>query len=123
VFVRTKATADRLTASLRTAGVRANCIHADRPQPERLRALELFTAGELRVLVATEIAARGIDVDGVSHVINYDMPNVPESYVHRVGRTARGGAVGVAITFCAEADRPMLAEIERRTRVKMVPLT
>jgi len=122
VFVRTKATADRLTASLRTARVRADCIHADRPQPERLRALEAFTRGELRVLVATEIAARGIDVDGVSHVINYDMPNVAESYVHRVGRTARGGAVGVAITFCGAADRPMCAEIERRTGVKMVPL-
>ncbi len=122
VFVRTKATADRLTASLRTARVRADCIHADRPQPDRLKALDAFARGELRVLVATEVAARGIDVDGVSHVLNYDMPNVPESYVHRIGRTARAGAAGVAITFCAEADRPMLAEIERRTRVKMTPL-
>ncbi len=122
LFVRTKATADKLTASLRTARVRADCIHADRPQPDRLRALDAFTRGDLRVLVATEIAARGIDVNGVSHVINYDMPNVPESYVHRVGRTARGGAVGVSITFCGAAERAMLAEIERRTRVKMEPL-
>jgi ATP-dependent RNA helicase RhlE len=122
VFVRTRAGADRLTASLRTAKIRADSLHADRPQPERLRALDGFARGELQVLVATEIASRGLDVDDVSHVINYDMPNVPESYVHRIGRTARGGSVGIAISFCTGIDRPALEEIERLTNVKLTPL-
>lgn len=119
VFVRTRANADKLTASLRTAKIRADALHADRPQPDRLRVLSAFANGELRVLVATEIAARGIDVDGVSHVVNFDVPNVPESYVHRIGRTARAGAVGVAISLCSKAERPWLDEIERVIRRKL----
>jgi len=122
VFVRTRKGADRLMASLRTDRIRADALHADRPQPERLRALAAFTAGEIRVLVATEIASRGIDVAGVSHVINYDVPNVPDSYVHRIGRTARGGAAGVAISLCSAAERPFLAAIERVTRQPIEPV-
>ncbi len=121
VFVRTRQGADRLTAALRTARIRADALHADRPQPDRLRALDGFSRGDLRVLVATEIAARGIDVDGITHVVNYDMPNVPESYVHRIGRTARGGAAGVSLTFCTADDRPALEAIERLTKKKLTP--
>ena len=115
VFVRTRDRADRLMAMLRTERVRADALHADRPQPDRLRALAAFAAGETRVLVATDIAARGLDIDGVTHVVNHEVPNVVETYVHRVGRTARAGARGVAVTFCTAAERPLLQEIERVT--------
>ncbi len=115
VFVRTRHGADKLVGSLRVAKVRADALHADRPQPDRLAALAAFARGDLRVLVATEIASRGLDVEGVTHVVNYDLPNVPESYVHRIGRTARAGAVGVAVSFCAAAERGWLADIEALT--------
>lgn len=119
VFVRTRHGADRLMSSLRTAKIRTDAIHADRPQPDRLRALAAFTAGETRVLVATEIASRGIDIEGITHVINFDVPNVPESYIHRIGRTARAGAEGVAISLCSKEERPYIVEIERVMRRKL----
>ena len=115
VFVRTRDRADRLMAMLRTERIRADALHADRPQPDRLRALAAFAAGEIRVLVATDIAARGLDIDGVTHVVNHEVPNVVETYVHRIGRTARAGAQGVAVTFCTAVERPLLQEIERVT--------
>ncbi|HEY1630691.1 MAG TPA: C-terminal helicase domain-containing protein, partial [Rhizomicrobium sp.] len=89
-------------------------------QNQRERVLAAFRNGNLRTLIATDIAARGIDVDGVSHVINYDLPNIPESYVHRIGRTARAGAGGIAIAFCDPSERPLLKDIERLVRT---PLT
>lgn len=113
VFVRTKAGADRLVVRIGTGGIPSEAIHSDRPQPERVRALARFKSGASRVLIATDVAARGIDIDHVSHVFNYDVPNVPETYVHRIGRTARAGEAGTAITLCAMAERPFLADIER----------
>lgn len=113
VFVRTKAGADRLVVRLGASGIQGEAIHSDRPQPDRIRALNRFRSGACRVLVATDIAARGIDIDQVSHVINYDMPNVAETYVHRIGRTARAGAGGIAISLCAATERGFLFEIER----------
>src|SRR5690606_32814982 len=100
VFSRTKHGANRVAQFLEQAGVSAAAIHGNKSQGARTRALDGFKAGKVRVLVATDIAARGIDVDGVSHVINFDLPNVPETYVHRIGRTARAGASGVALSFC-----------------------
>ena len=98
------------------AGNEATAIHGNKSQPQRERALAGFRDGHTRVLVATDIAARGIDVDGVSHVINFELPNVPEDYVHRIGRTARAGAAGIAIAFCSDEERPYLREIEKLTR-------
>jgi ATP-dependent RNA helicase RhlE len=119
VFTRTKHAANRLANDLVRAGVHADAIHGNKSQEARERALEDFRAGTCRVLVATDIAARGIDVEAVSHVINFDMPNVPESYVHRIGRTARAGADGVAISFCELGDRPHLAAIEKLIRAQV----
>jgi ATP-dependent RNA helicase RhlE len=116
VFTRTKHGADRVVSNLFRAGVRAEAIHGDKSQNARQRALSNFRAGKTRVLVATDIAARGIDVDGVSHVINYDVPHEPETYVHRIGRTARAGAEGKAISFCSSEERAWLRDIERLTR-------
>jgi ATP-dependent RNA helicase RhlE len=116
VFTRTKHGADRVTRHLLAAGVEAAAIHGNKSQPQRERALAGFRSGQGRVLVATDIAARGIDVDGVSHVINFDLPNVPEDYVHRIGRTARAGAAGIAIAFCSDEERPFLRSIEKLTR-------
>jgi ATP-dependent RNA helicase RhlE len=116
VFTRTKHGANRLAEQLERIGVQAEAIHGNKSQPARQRALESFRAGETRVLVATDIAARGIDIDGISHVINYELPNVPESYVHRIGRTARAGADGIAISFCDGAERAYLKDIEKLTR-------
>lgn len=113
VFIRTKHGADRLAAALVAADIRAEAIHADRPQFERERALADFESGATRVLVATDIAARGLHIDGVSHVVNYDVPSVPDTYVHRIGRTARAGAAGEAITLCAKEEMAFLREIER----------
>ncbi|MGH6617748.1 DEAD/DEAH box helicase [Sphingomonas sp.] len=118
VFTRTKHGADRVVKLLGHAGVLANAIHGNKSQPQRERALAEFKAGKAKVLVATDIAARGIDVSGVSHVFNFELPNVPEQYVHRIGRTARAGASGVAISFCASDERPYLRDIEKLTRVK-----
>lgn len=113
VFIRTRDAADRLASALRATNVRAEAIHADRPQVERERALADFAQGVTRVLVATDIAARGLHVEGVSHVVNYDVPSVPETYLHRIGRTARAGASGVAVTLCAKEERAFLSAIER----------
>ncbi|MGH7290003.1 MAG: DEAD/DEAH box helicase [Myxococcota bacterium] len=116
VFTRTKHGADRVVSNLFRVGVRAEAIHGDKSQNARQRALGNFRAGKTRVLVATDIAARGIDVDSVSHVINYDVPHEPETYVHRIGRTARAGAEGKAISFCSSEERAWLRDIERLTR-------
>jgi ATP-dependent RNA helicase RhlE len=113
VFIRTKDSADRLTNALRAGGVTAVVFHGDKPQAEREQALEHFEAGSARVLVATDIAARGLHVDHVSHVVNYDVPSVPETYIHRIGRTARAGAEGEAIMFCAKEEMAFLRDIER----------
>ena len=116
VFTRTKHTANRVADHLSRAGVEADAIHGNKSQSARERALGRFKRGELRVLVATDIAARGIDIDSISHVINFELPNVPETYVHRIGRTARAGADGVAISFCDDEERAYLRDIERLTR-------
>jgi len=116
VFTRTKHGADRVVKHLSTAGVNALAIHGNKSQPQRERALEAFRTGRTRVLVATDIAARGIDIDNVSHVINFEIPNVPEQYVHRIGRTARAGAAGFALSFVGDDERPFLRDIERLTR-------
>lgn len=115
VFTRTKRGADRVAEGLEEAGHPVSAIHGNKSQPQREKALDRFRSGRARVLVATDIAARGIDVTGISHVINFDMPVEPESYVHRIGRTARAGASGVAISFCDPAEHGALRAIERCT--------
>ncbi len=115
VFTRTKRAADRVAEFLAAEGVGASALHGNKSQPARQRALEQFRSGRARVLVATDIAARGIDVTGISHVINFDLPAQPEDYVHRIGRTARAGASGVAISFCDAAEHATLRTIERMT--------
>jgi ATP-dependent RNA helicase RhlE len=122
IFTRTKHGANRVADDLTGIGVNADAIHGNKSQTARTRALERFRTGTGRVLVATDIAARGIDVDGITHVINYDLPNVPESYVHRIGRTARAGMSGVAISFCGAEERTYLRDIETliRTRIEVV---
>ena len=121
VFTRTKHGADKVMKHLSTAGFTAAAIHGNKSQANRERALAGFKAGKILVLVATDIAARGIDVDAVSHVINYDLPHVPESYVHRIGRTARAGAEGSTIAFCTPEDRGLLRDIEKTIR-QQVPV-
>jgi ATP-dependent RNA helicase RhlE len=124
VFTRTKHGADRVVKYLEESGLAAAAIHGNKSQGQRERALSDFRSGKCRVLIATDIAARGIDVDGVTHVINYDLPNVAESYVHRIGRTARAGATGVAISLCDGEERAFLRGIEKLIRAKvavMVP--
>jgi ATP-dependent RNA helicase RhlE len=116
VFTRTKRSADRVTKQLQLAGVRSAAIHGDKSQSNRERALEGFRAGKVPVLVATDIAARGIDVDAISHVFNYDVPNVAETYVHRIGRTGRAGATGIAISFCDHEERADFLAIQRLIR-------
>ncbi len=116
VFTRTKHRADRILRQLSRLGISADVIHSNKTQNARQRALSAFDHGTIRVLVGTDIIARGIDVDGISHVINYDMPNEPESYVHRIGRTARAGAVGVALSFCDAGEITLLRGIERLTK-------
>ena len=116
VFARTKHRANRVAQKLDRGGIAAEAIHGNKSQNARQRALERFRAGRVRVLVATDIAARGIDVEGVTHVINYELPNEPESYVHRIGRTARAGAGGAALSFCDPAERGYLRDIERLIR-------
>jgi ATP-dependent RNA helicase RhlE len=115
VFTRTKRAADRVAEGLDAGGVRVSALHGNKSQPARQKALEQFRSGRARVLVATDIAARGIDVTGISHVINFDLPAQPEDYVHRIGRTARAGASGVAISFCDAAEHGTLRAIERMT--------
>ncbi len=119
VFTRTKRRADRVAKVLTKTGIRADAIHGDRTQNQRTSALGGFKAGRLQVLVATDIAARGIDVEDISHVINYDLPNEAESYVHRIGRTGRAGRAGTAYSFCSAEERSFLRDIERLTRTKI----
>jgi ATP-dependent RNA helicase RhlE len=119
VFSRTKRGADKVVRALDGAGVEAAAIHGNKSQGQRERALRSFRDGHCRVLVATDIAARGIDIDGVTHVINLDLPDVAEQYVHRIGRTARAGATGVAFSFCSAEDRANLTAIERLTRSRL----
>ena len=119
VFTRTKHGADRVTQHLEAMGQPAAAIHGDKSQPQREKALAAFKAGRISVLVATDIAARGIDVDGVTHVVNFDLPNVPEAYVHRIGRTARAGQGGIAISFCDRNERPFLRDIEKLIRTRL----
>ena len=113
MFTRTKHGANRVVKELAAAGVEAMAIHGNKSQTARQQALGRFKTGELRVLVATDIAARGIDVSGLSHVFNYDLPNVPETYVHRIGRTGRAGKSGCAVSFCCEDELAYLADIEK----------
>ncbi|HYP75423.1 MAG TPA: DEAD/DEAH box helicase [Polyangiaceae bacterium] len=116
VFTRTKHGANRLVKELERGEIVAEAIHGNKSQGARQRALDNFRSGRLKVLIATDIAARGIDVDGISHVVNYDLPNIPESYVHRIGRTARAGKEGIAISLCSREERGYLRDIERLTR-------
>ena len=124
VFTRMKHGADRVARHLEIAGIDSAAIHGNKSQSQRQRALAAFRDGEVRVLVATDIAARGIDIDGVSHVVNFELPNVPESYVHRIGRTARAGAAGIAISLCDTSERPFLRDIEKLigTRINGSPV-
>lgn len=115
IFTRTKHGADRVVKKLSQCGIPANAIHGNKSQPQRQRALDEFKRAKTPILVATDVAARGIDIPGVSHVINYELPNVPEQYVHRIGRTARAGKDGVAIAFCAEDERAYLKDIRKQT--------
>jgi ATP-dependent RNA helicase RhlE len=121
VFARTKHGANKVAEQLDRAGVRTDAIHGNKSQNARQKALEDFRNGKVRVLVATDIAARGIDVDGITHVINFDLPNEPESYVHRIGRTARAGNDGIAISFCDAEERTFLRDIEKTIR-QQVPV-
>ena len=119
VFTRTKRGADKVARILEGGGVQAIAIHGNKSQAQRERALAEFKAGKVRALVATDIAARGIDISSVSHVVQYELPDVPEQYVHRIGRTARAGKDGSAVAFCAEDERSLLRDIERVTRQKI----
>ena len=116
IFTRTKRRADRVARHLDDASISVAAIHGGRSQPQRERALAAFRASKIRVLVATDIAARGIDIDRVTHVVNYELPDVAEAYVHRIGRTARAGAAGIAISLCDAEERGQLRDIERLTR-------
>jgi ATP-dependent RNA helicase RhlE len=113
VFTRTKNGADRLAHQLDRDGIRSDAIHGDKTQPQRTKALSDFKEGVVRVLVATDVAARGIDIDQLPHVFNFEMPNSPEDYVHRIGRTGRAGSQGDAISLVCEEEMRMLGEIER----------
>jgi ATP-dependent RNA helicase RhlE len=119
VFSRTKHGADKIVRQLEAAGIPAGAIHGNKSQAQRERAIAAFKSGDQPVLVATDIAARGIDVPGVSHIVNFDLPDVPEQYVHRIGRTARAGADGIAIAFCSPEERGNLRDIERTTRQRI----
>jgi ATP-dependent RNA helicase RhlE len=122
IFTRTKHGADKVVRGLNNDGIAADAIHGNKSQNQRTRTLSNFRDGRVRTLVATDIAARGIDVDGVSHVINFDLPNIPESYVHRIGRTARAGADGIAISLCSHDELPFLRDIEKLIRMA-IPAT
>ncbi|MEJ7644603.1 MAG: DEAD/DEAH box helicase [Chryseolinea sp.] len=121
VFARTKHGADKVAKDLVTAGIRAEAIHGNKSQGARQRALTNFKAQHTRVLVATDIAARGIDVEDLSHVINYELPNVPETYVHRIGRTGRAGASGISLSFCDEEEKEFLSDIHKLIK-KSIPV-
>jgi len=115
VFTRTKHGADKIAKSLNHANIRAEALHGNKSQQARERALDNFKTGRLKVLVATDIASRGIDIDDLSHVINFDLPNVPETYVHRIGRTGRAGNEGIAFSFCDKEERAYLKDINKIT--------
>jgi ATP-dependent RNA helicase RhlE len=119
VFSRTKHGANKLVKELLATGINADAIHGNKSQNQRLAALKDFKSGNVRVLVATDIAARGIDIDDLSHVINYDLPDTPETYVHRMGRTGRAGRVGEAYTFCSQEESHMLAQIKKLTKMSI----
>lgn len=119
VFTRTKHGANKVAEHLSRSGEVAEAIHGNKSQNARQRALDMFRTGKARVLVATDIAARGIDIDDISHVVNFELPNEPESYVHRIGRTARAGGEGIAISFCDPSERGYLRDIERVIRMKI----
>jgi ATP-dependent RNA helicase RhlE len=121
VFTQMKHMANKVVKKLIGAGITAAAIHGNKSQGARTEALASFKAGRIRVLVATDIAARGLDVDGISHVINYDLPVEPEVYIHRIGRTARAGAGGDAVSFCSATERDFLRSIEKLIRIE-VPL-
>jgi ATP-dependent RNA helicase RhlE len=114
IFTRTKAGADVLEARLQREGVSTDVMHSNRQMKHRTRALENFATGKVRVLVATDVAQRGLDVEGISHVVNYDVPLDPEDYVHRIGRTGRAGATGTAVTFITAADLGAMKSLEHR---------
>ena len=116
---RTKHGADKVVKKLESSGIAAAAIHGNKSQPQREKVLAQFRDGSCRVLIATDIAARGIDIPDVSHVFNYELPNVPESYVHRIGRTARAGRAGIAISLCDGEERAYLRSIERLTRLSV----
>lgn len=112
VFVRTKVRAERVKAAMERVGIKSETLHGDKEQTDRLQVLNQFRKGEVQLLIATDVSARGIDIANVDYVVNYDLPDVPENYVHRVGRTGRGTQKGNAISFCSTEEKPMLAEIE-----------
>ena len=120
VFARTKHGADKLSTKLARQGVKTAVIHGNRSQSQRTHALRGFQEGDYRVLVATDVAARGIHVEGISHVVNYDLPQVPEDFIHRVGRTGRAGASGRASTFATRSERSQIAQIERKLDSKLM---
>jgi ATP-dependent RNA helicase RhlE len=122
IFTRTKHGADKVVRSLIRDGITAEAIHGNKSQNHRERVLAAFRNGAVKTLVATDIAARGIDVDGISHVVNFDLPNVPETYVHRIGRTARAGAEGIAISLCDGEEVAFLRDIEKLIRMS-IPMT
>ncbi len=124
VFTRTKHGADKVVKKLGAVGIRAEAIHGNKSQNQRLRALDAFKKGQIRVLVASDIAARGLDIDDITHVINFEIPNEPETYVHRIGRTGRAGASGAAVSLCDGEERGFLRDIERiiRKPVPVLPL-
>ena len=121
VFTRTKHVANRVSDYIAAAGITTDALHGNKSQNARQKALESFKKGHVRVLVATDIAARGIHVSDISHVINYELPNIPESYVHRIGRTARAGAAGIALSFCDKTERSYLRDIERFAKTSLTP--
>lgn len=123
VFVGMKHVANRVAEKLERAGITSSAIHGNKAQGARQRAIEDFTNGKVQVLVATDIASRGIDIDGITHVVNYDLSNLAESYVHRIGRTARAGAEGVAISLVTGEEKPYLANIERTTKLQIAVVT
>lgn len=123
VFTRTKAIANRVSEFLCKSGITAEAIHGNKSQSARQRALENFRVGQTRILVASDLAARGIDVEGISHVINYDVPNIAETYVHRIGRTGRAQAAGIALSFCEIEEQPFINGIERLTGMKIPVVT
>jgi ATP-dependent RNA helicase RhlE len=119
VFSRTKHGANKIVKDLDKAGIKSAAIHGNKSQAARQRALQQFKDGDLHALIATDIAARGIDIDELNYVVNYDLPNVPESYVHRIGRTGRAGASGLAVSFCMLEERPFLKDIEKLIRTSI----